>query len=119
LGTGEADYDHKMTKQQKQTRKRTSQASGASNAKQTRSQTREGEGSKSGINYFRLCSIVVVVLCASCAVFLLWKKPNFHSGAPHSTHQHREQKDETIKPSRKHSKRNQKGIKSEIFIFVM
>jgi uncharacterized protein HemX len=107
-----------MTKQQKQTRKRASQASGASNAKQTRSQTRVGEGSKSGINYFRLC-IVVVVLCASCAVFLLWKKPNFHNGAPHSTQQYREQKDETIKPSRKHSKRNQKGIKSEIFIFVM
>ena len=105
-----------MTKQQKQTRKRGSQASGSSgkNAKQSRYQTRDGEGSKSGGSYVRFCT-VVVVLCAVCAVFLLWKKPNFQTAAyttiDSTQDLHTAQKGETDIPPGKRIKRDQQGIK--------
>ena len=110
-----------MTKQQKQTRKRAHQTNGASsasgkNVKQSRPQTRDREGSKSGVNYLRVC---VGVLCVACTVVLLWNMPSFHSG-DHSTQQNVAQKGESheTNPPRKHSKRNKKGIK-DIYVIVL
>ena len=110
-----------MTKQQKQTRKRAHQTNGASgeNVKQPRPQTRDREGSKSGVNYLRVC-VGVVVLCVVCTVVLLWNMPSFHSG-DHSTQQDIAQKGESheTNPPRKLSKRSKKGIRDIYYVIIL